>query len=99
MPIGFILASAFPAIVVYAQELMPGKTGMVAGLFFGFAFGMGGIGAAVLGKLADTTSIEFVYQLCAWLPALGLLAGLLPNVEHHGRQTPPRRCPAPINGL
>jgi FSR family fosmidomycin resistance protein-like MFS transporter len=85
LPIGFILASAFPAIVVYAQELMPGKTGTVAGLFFGFAFGMGGIGAAVLGALADATSIEFVYRVCAWLPLLGLLAVLLPNVEEkHG---------------
>jgi MFS transporter, FSR family, fosmidomycin resistance protein len=80
-PIGFILASAFPAIVVYAQELMPGKTGTVAGLFFGFAFGMGAIGAAVLGALADATSIEFVYRVCAWLPALGILAVLLPKVE------------------
>jgi FSR family fosmidomycin resistance protein-like MFS transporter len=81
VPIGFILASAFPAIVVYAQELMPGKTGTVAGLFFGFAFGMGAIGAAVLGKLADATSIEFVYRVCAWLPIVGVLAVLLPNVE------------------
>lgn len=85
LPIGFILASAFPAIVVYAQELMPGKTGAVAGLFFGFAFGMAGIGAAVLGALADATSIEFVYRVCAWLPLVGLLAVLLPNVEEkHG---------------
>ena len=82
VPIGFILASAFPAIVVYAQELMPGRTGTVAGLFFGFAFGMGGIGAAVLGRLADATSIEFVYRVCAFLPLLGLLAGLLPDVKH-----------------
>ena len=82
VPIGFILASAFPAIVVYAQELMPGKTGTVAGLFFGFAFGMGGIGAAVLGALADHTSIEFVYRICAWLPLVGLLAALLPAVEY-----------------
>ena len=82
VPIGFILASAFPAIVVYAQELMPGRTGTVAGLFFGFAFGMGGIGAAVLGWLADATSIEFVYRACAWLPLLGLLAVLLPEVKH-----------------
>ena len=81
VPIGMILASAFPAIVVYAQELMPGKTGTVAGLFFGFAFGMGGIGAAVLGVLADHTSIGFVYQVCAFLPLIGLLAGLLPDVE------------------
>jgi FSR family fosmidomycin resistance protein-like MFS transporter len=81
VPIGLILASAFPAIVVYAQELMPGRTGTVAGLFFGFAFGMGGVGAAVLGKIADLTSITFVYELCAFLPLLGLLAALLPNVE------------------
>ena len=81
VPIGLILASAFPAIVVYAQELLPGRTGTVAGLFFGFAFGMGGIGAAALGALADFTGIGFVYQVCAFLPALGFLAALLPNVE------------------
>jgi FSR family fosmidomycin resistance protein-like MFS transporter len=81
LPIGFILASAFPAILVYAQELLPGRTGTVAGLFFGFAFGMGAIGAAVLGALADATSIEFVYRVCAWLPLVGLLAVLLPNIE------------------
>jgi len=86
VPIGMILASAFPAIVVYAQELMPGKTGTVAGLFFGFAFGMGGVGAAVLGVLADRTSIGFVYQLCAFLPLIGLLAGLLPDVESEHRR-------------
>jgi MFS transporter, FSR family, fosmidomycin resistance protein len=81
VPIGMILASAFPAIVVYAQELMPGKTGTVAGLFFGFAFGMGGIGAAVLGKIADSYGINAVYQMCAFLPLIGLLAAFLPNVE------------------
>ena len=81
VPIGLILASAFPAIVVYAQELMPGRTGTIAGLFFGFAFGMGGVGAAALGVLADWTSIGFVYQVCAFLPLLGLLAALLPNIE------------------
>jgi len=81
VPIGAILASAFPAIVVYAQELMPGRTGTVAGLFFGFAFGMGGIGAAVLGKLADTVGITTVYDMCAFLPLIGLLAALLPDVE------------------
>jgi len=85
VPIGFILASAFPAIVVYAQELMPGKTGTVAGLFFGFAFGMGAIGAAVLGKLADATSIEFVYRVCAWLPVVGVLAVLLPDIQQEQR--------------
>jgi MFS transporter, FSR family, fosmidomycin resistance protein len=81
VPIGIILASAFPAIVVYAQELMPGRTGTVAGLFFGFAFGMGGIGAAVLGKMADAVGINTVYQYCAYLPLIGLLAALLPDVE------------------
>ena len=81
VPIGMILASAFPAIVVYAQELMPGKTGTVAGLFFGFAFGMGGVGAAVLGWLADMYSITTIYQVCAFLPVIGLLAAFLPNIE------------------
>ena len=79
--VAFILASAFPAIVVYAQELMPGRVGMVSGLFFGFAFGMGGIGAAVLGRIADATSIVFVYKICAYLPAIGLLAGFLPKTR------------------
>jgi MFS transporter, FSR family, fosmidomycin resistance protein len=79
--IGFVLASAFSAILVYAQELVPGKVGMISGIFFGFAFGMGGIGAAVLGKLADSTSIIFVYHICAFLPAIGLLTGLLPDLE------------------
>ena len=83
VPIGVILASAFPAIVVYAQELLPGRTGTVAGLFFGFAFGMGGIGAAVLGQLADVSGIRVVYELCAWLPVIGLLAGFLPDVGEH----------------
>lgn len=77
--IGVILASAFPAIVVYAQGLIPGRVGMVAGLFFGVAFGIAGIGAAVLGWLADQTSIEFVYHVCAFLPAIGLLAAFLPE--------------------
>jgi FSR family fosmidomycin resistance protein-like MFS transporter len=81
--IGFILASAFSAILVYAQELLPGRVGLVSGIFFGLAFGMGGIGAAVLGHIADITSIEFVYRLCAWLPAIGLLTGLLPNLDRH----------------
>jgi FSR family fosmidomycin resistance protein-like MFS transporter len=79
--IGVVLASAFSAIVVYAQELVPGKVGTIAGLFFGFAFGMGGIGAAALGKLADATSIAHVYQVCAFLPLLGVVAVLLPNIE------------------
>ena len=81
--IGVILASAFSAILVYAQELLPGRIGMVSGLFFGFAFGMGGIGAAVLGNLADRTSIAYVYQLCAYLPLLGIVAALLPNLEQN----------------
>ncbi len=79
--IGFILSSAFPAIIVYAQELVPGKVGLVSGLFFGFAFGMGGIGAAALGELADWTSITFVFQICAFLPVLGLLTAFLPNIR------------------
>ena len=79
--IGLILASAFSAIVVYAQELMPHRIGMVSGLFFGLAFGMGGLGAAVLGVLADATSIVFVYKLCAFLPLIGVLAALLPETR------------------
>lgn len=79
--IGLIIASAFTAILVYAQELMPGKVGMVSGLFFGFAFGMGGVGAAVLGKVADATSITFVYHVCAYLPVIGLLTAFLPDIE------------------
>jgi FSR family fosmidomycin resistance protein-like MFS transporter len=79
--IGLILASAFSAILVFAQELMPGKVGAVSGLFFGFAFGMGGIGAAVLGGLADRHGIEFVYRLCAFLPLLGVVTALLPDIE------------------
>ncbi len=85
VPIGLILASAFSAILVYAQELMPGKVGMISGLFFGFAFGIAGIGAAVLGRLADATSIEFVYRICSYLPALGLLTALLPDLESDRR--------------
>jgi FSR family fosmidomycin resistance protein-like MFS transporter len=80
--IGLVLSSAFSAILVYAQELMPGRVGMVSGLFFGFAFGMGGLGAAVLGLLADRTSIDFVYQAIAWLPLLGVTAVLLPKGVH-----------------
>jgi len=80
--IGLILASAFPAILVYAQELVPGKVGMISGLFFGLAFGAGGIGAAWLGALVDATSLEYVYRLCAYLPLIGLLAALLPDAEH-----------------
>ncbi len=81
VPIGLLLASAFPAIVVYAQELMPGRVGTVSGLMFGLAFGLGGLGAAGLGMLADRTSIGLVFEVCAFLPMLGLLAGVLPKVE------------------
>jgi MFS transporter, FSR family, fosmidomycin resistance protein len=84
--IGLILASAFPSIVVFAQELVPGRVGMISGLFFGLAFGMGGIGAAVLGRLADATSIMTVYQVCAFLPLLGILTGFLPDLERERRK-------------
>lgn len=84
--IGFIISSAFSAILVFAQELVPGKVGMVSGLFFGLAFGMAGIGAAVLGKLADAYSIEFVYRVCSYLPLLGIFAAFLPNIRA-GAQT------------
>jgi FSR family fosmidomycin resistance protein-like MFS transporter len=79
--IGLILSSAFSAILVYAQELIPGKVGMIAGLFFGFAFGIAGIGSAILGNLADHTSIEYVFWVCSFLPLIGLLTGFLPNLE------------------
>ena len=79
--IGLVIASAFSAILVYAQELLPGKVGMVSGLFFGFAFGMGGLGSAVLGALADKTSVEYVYQLCAFLPLIGIITAFLPNLK------------------
>jgi FSR family fosmidomycin resistance protein-like MFS transporter len=85
--IGLILASAFSVIVVYAQELVPGRVGMISGLCFGFAFGMAGLGAAVLGQLADMTSINFVYTVCSFLPAVGLLAAFLPNIEPSTSQT------------
>jgi MFS transporter, FSR family, fosmidomycin resistance protein len=87
--IGFILSSAFSAILVFAQELMPGKVGAVSGLFFGFAFGMGGIGAAVLGILADHQGIEFVYHICAFLPLIGAIAAFLPNIEDRRRAISP----------
>ena len=79
--IGLILASAFSAILVYAQELLPGKVGLISGLFFGLAFGMGGIGAAVLGRLADRTSIQHVFNLCSFLPILGLLTAFIPDTR------------------
>jgi FSR family fosmidomycin resistance protein-like MFS transporter len=81
--IGLVLASALPAILVYAQELMPGRIGMISGLFFGFAFGLSGLGAAGLGWLADRSSIETVYGVCAFLPALGLFAAFLPDLKKH----------------
>lgn len=83
--IGLVLASAFSAILVYAQDLIPGSIGMVSGIFFGFAFGMGGIGAAVLGEIADLTNIDFVYKVCSFLPVIGLLTAFLPNLRtlHH----------------
>jgi len=79
--IGLVLASAFSAIVVYAQELVPGRVGMISGLCYGFAFGVAGLGAALLGELADATSVSHVYHVCAYLPAVGILAGFLPNIE------------------
>jgi FSR family fosmidomycin resistance protein-like MFS transporter len=79
--IGLILSSAFPQIVVFAQELLPGRVGMVAGLFFGFAFGLGGLGAAVLGVVADAKGIGYVYTVCSFLPLLGLLTIFLPNLK------------------
>jgi FSR family fosmidomycin resistance protein-like MFS transporter len=79
--IGLTMASAFPAIIVYAQELLPGRVGMIGGLFFGFAFGMGGVGAAVIGWLADARGIEWAFQVCALLPAIGLLVVFLPNLD------------------
>lgn len=81
IPIGVILASAFSAILVYAQELFPGKVGTISGLFFGYAFGIAGIGSALLGGLADRTSIEYVYQICAYLPLIGLITVFLPNIR------------------
>jgi FSR family fosmidomycin resistance protein-like MFS transporter len=84
--IGLVLASAFSAILVYAQDLLPGRVGTVSGLFFGLAFGMGGIGAALLGKLADARGIEFVYRVCAFLPAIGLLTAFLPSVNAAGKR-------------
>jgi MFS transporter, FSR family, fosmidomycin resistance protein len=83
--IGVVLASAFSAILVYGQELMPGKVGTIAGLFFGFAFGMAGIGSALLGKLADHTSITYVFQVCSFLPLIGVVTAFLPDLH------PPRR--------
>lgn len=85
--IGLILSSAFTAILVYAQDLMPGRVGMVAGMFFGFSFGLGGLGAAALGEIADWTSIDTVYRLCSFLPLIGLLTAFLPNIERRRTYT------------
>ena len=84
--IGLVISSAFSTIVVYAQELLPGRVGMVSGLFFGLAFGVGGLGAAVLGELADWTSIGFVYKVCSFVPAIGLLTVFLPNLDRARRR-------------
>lgn len=92
--IGLVLSSAFSAIVVYAQELMPGRIGAVAGLFFGIAFGVGGIGAALLGQLADQHGIELVYRVCSFLPAIGLLTAFLPEVERGKHALPVRAAGA-----
>jgi MFS transporter, FSR family, fosmidomycin resistance protein len=93
--IGLILASAFSAILVYAQELVPGRVGLVSGLFFGFAFGIGGIGAAALGEVADRTSIDVVYHVCSFLPLIGLLAALLPDIQPAARVGSGARVRAP----
>jgi FSR family fosmidomycin resistance protein-like MFS transporter len=86
--IGLILASAFSAIIVYAQELLPGRIGLVAGMMFGFSFGLGGLGAAALGRIADATGIETVYRACSFLPLIGLLTAFLPDIEHRNQRTP-----------
>jgi MFS transporter, FSR family, fosmidomycin resistance protein len=83
MMVGFIMSSAVPAVIVYAQELMPHRLGMISGLFYGMTFGFGGIGAAVLGEVADVKGIDFVYQICAFLPAIGLLAVFLPQIKRN----------------
>ena len=79
--IGILMASAFPAILVYAHELLPGRIGLVSGIFFGVAFGLGGLGAAAMGHIADLRGIAFVYQLCSTLPAIGLVAWFLPDLS------------------
>lgn len=88
VPIGVIMASAFSAIMVYAQELLPARVGLVAGLFFGFAFGIAGIGGVVLGWFADIWGIHFVYQVCAWLPAIGVMTVFLPNLHRQAGKAP-----------
>ena len=91
--IGFVLASAMPAILVYAQDLVPGRLGLISGVFFGLAFGLGGIGAAVLGRLADATSLDFVYRVCSFLPAIGLLTTFLPQTQPRPHAHPLRELP------
>jgi FSR family fosmidomycin resistance protein-like MFS transporter len=93
--IGLILSSAFSAILVYATELVPGKVGLIAGLFFGLAFGMGGLGSAVLGKIADMTNIAYVFKICAFLPLIGIFTGLLPNIEGKKAVVKPHPNPSP----
>ncbi len=96
VPIGLILSSAFSAIIVFAQDLVPGKIGLISGMFFGLAFGLGGLGAAGLGALADARGIDFVYRVCAFLPAIGLLTAFLPNLQAR-RNTAQEAGPTPIN--
>ncbi|HET6907245.1 MAG TPA: MFS transporter, partial [Rhodanobacteraceae bacterium] len=91
--IGIGIASAFPAIIVYAQDMVPHRIGVMSGLFYGFSFGMGGIGAAVLGVIADHYGITFVYDVCAFLPLLGLLAAFLPDIRPPSRRTAPATQP------
>jgi len=86
--IGLLMASAFPAILVYAHELLPGRVGLVSGMFFGFAFGLGGLGAAAMGRIADAHGIAYVYQLCSYLPAIGMLVWFLPNLEKKSQARP-----------
>ena len=93
--IGLILASAFSTILVFAQELVPTKVGTISGTFFGLAFGLGGIGAALLGKLADATDIRFVYHVCSFLPAVGILTAFLPDLSPGKSKAAPQRKPAP----
>jgi FSR family fosmidomycin resistance protein-like MFS transporter len=95
--IGMVLASAFSAIIVFAQELVPGKVGTIAGLFFGFAFGIGGIGAAVLGTVADVKGIDYVFRACSFLPLLGVLTVFLPNIQSFGVPAKPA-VSAPARG-
>ena len=85
--VGFMLSSAFPAILLYSQELLPNKLGLVSGLFFGFAFGIAGVASAVLGNFADSYGIETVYHACAYMPLLGLVAYFLPNLKKDGETT------------